>query len=193
VTEFAVRPVDADRWADLERLFGPSGAYSGCWCMWWRLPGREFGRNGNLGNRAALEAAVRGGEPVGLLAYAADGTPAGWAAVAPRTAYGRVLRSPALKPAPDDEAAVWSVPCFFTTRGRRRTGVAGVLLAAAVGYARTGGAAILEGYPVDTGRGRMPPAAELFSGTVGQFTRAGFAVHARPATGRRVIMRRAVA
>ena len=186
-----VFPVDADRWADLTELFGPSGAYSGCWCMWWRIPGREFGQNGNAGNHAALEAVVRRGEPVGLLAYADDGAPVGWAAVAPRSAYPRILRSPALKPADPDEPGVWSVPCFFIARRSRRTGVAGALLDAAVGYARGEGAAVLEGYPVDTAAGRTPTAAELYTGTVAQFARAGFMEHARAATGRRVVMRRA--
>jgi GNAT superfamily N-acetyltransferase len=189
IVTIEVRPVDADRWPDLEDLFGPSGAYSGCWCMWFRIPGRDFSRNGNAGNRAALEAVVGRGEPVGLLAYA-DGVPVGWAAVAPRSAYQRILRSPALKPADPDEAGVWSIPCFFIGREHRRAGVAGALLGAAVDYARTEGATALEGYPVDTGAGRVPPAAELFTGTVGLFTRAGFAEHAHPATGRRVVMRR---
>jgi hypothetical protein len=70
--------------------------------------------------------------------------------------------------------------------------VAGALLDAAVGYARGEGAAVLEGYPVDTAAGRMPAAAELYTGTVDLFTRAGFTEHAHPATGRRVVMRRAV-
>jgi GNAT superfamily N-acetyltransferase len=156
--------------------------------MWFRISGREFGQNGNAGNRAALAALVRAGEPVGLLAYV-DGVPAGWAAVAPRSAYHRILRSPALKPADADEAGVWSVPCFFTGRAHRRAGVAGALLDAAVGHARVAGATVLEGYPVDTAIGRVPPAAELYTGTVAQFARAGFAEHARPATGRRVVMR----
>ncbi|MEJ3743684.1 GNAT family N-acetyltransferase [Actinomycetes bacterium KLBMP 9797] len=183
-----VRPVDADRWADLEELFGPSGAYSGCWCMWFRVPSGEFSRNGNAGNRAALASLVKAGEPVGLLGYA-DGRAVGWCAVAPRPAYSRILRSPALKPEEPADAAVWSVPCFFIQRSRRRTGVAGALLAAAVAHARARGAAVLEGYPVDVGIGRPPPAAELFTGTVPLFTRAGFTLHRRPPTGRRVIMR----
>jgi hypothetical protein len=28
-----VYPVTADRWPDLEALFGPKGRYAGCWCM----------------------------------------------------------------------------------------------------------------------------------------------------------------
>jgi hypothetical protein len=187
-----VHPVGADRWADLTDLFGPSGAYSGCWCMWWRIPGGEFSRNGNAGNRAALDRLVADGEPVGLLGYRA-GRPVGWITLAPRAAYTRVLRSPALKPEPGaaDDPAVWSVPCFFTRRGERGGGVADAMLAGAVDAARAAGARQVEGYPVDTADHR-PPAAELFTGTVGQFKRAGFTVVRRPATGRRVVMRLAL-
>jgi len=186
---YEVRPVDSEHWDDLVALFGPSGAYSGCWCMWWRIPGREFSANGNAGNNAALKAAVRAG-PVGLLAYA-GGTPVGWAAIAPRHDYPRVLRSPALKPRTAEEG-VWSMPCFFIDRAHRRQGVASALLKAAPKYAKANGASTLEAYPVDTASGRMPAAAELYTGTVDLFERAGFEVHERPATGRRVVMRKRV-
>jgi GNAT superfamily N-acetyltransferase len=186
-----VREVGPDLWPDLETLFGPSGAYSGCWCMWWRVPSKEFSANGNAGNRSALEGVVRQAEPVGLLAYS-DGAPVGWMALAPREAYPRVLRSPALKPKAGPQAGVWSVTCFFIHRAHRRSGVARALLDAAAAHAKRHGASIVEGYPVDTDQGRAPAAAELFTGTVKMFTRAGFTVHERPPTGRRVIMRRSV-
>jgi GNAT superfamily N-acetyltransferase len=189
--EIEVRVVDRDRWDDLTTLFGPSGAYSGCWCMWWRVPSREFSANGNAGNRAAFRRRVDDGEPVGLLGYHGE-EPVGWCAVAPRSAYPRILRSPALKPDRPDEAVVWSVPCFFIRRDQRGAGVAGALLAAAVRYASGQGATTVEGYPVDTTAGRRLSVAELYTGTVGLFTRAGFSVHKRPPSGRRVVMRRDV-
>jgi GNAT superfamily N-acetyltransferase len=188
--QIQVRAVDRSRWDDLAALFGPSGAYSGCWCMWWRIPGREFSANGNAGNRAALRGLVDAGEPVGLLGYQGD-EPVGWCAVAPRPAYRRILRSPALKPDRPEDAGLWSVPCFFIRRDHRGGGVAGALLDAAVRYAAGEGATTVEGYPVDTA-GRRPPAAELFTGTVGLFARSGFTVQTRPASGRRVVMRRDV-
>src|SRR5579859_718697 len=87
-----IEPLTAERWDDLATLFGPNGANSGCWCMWWRVPAKEWTDNGNAGNRTGFEAVVRRGEPAGLLAYR-DGTPVGWAALAPRPAYPRLLRS----------------------------------------------------------------------------------------------------
>jgi GNAT superfamily N-acetyltransferase len=103
-----------------------------------------------------------------------------------------VLRSPALRPADPADPGVWSVPCFFVKRGHRGAGAAGALLDAAVTHARTQGASAVEGYPVDTGVGSRAPAAELYTGTVSLFTRAGFTVHRRPPTGRRIVMSRAV-
>lgn len=185
--EVEVHPVDTDRWPDLVALFGPSGAYSGCWCMWWRIPGGEFSRNGNAGNRTALEALARAGRPLGLLAYV-DGRPVGWATVAPRAAFTRILRSPALKPDEPDDDRTWSVPCFYIGRGHRGTGIATALLTAAVAHARNRKATTLEAYPVDTTK--RTPAAELFTGTLAMFTNAGFTVHKRPATGRRVVVRK---
>ena len=32
-----VHPTTADRWPDLEALFGPKGAFANCWCMAWRM------------------------------------------------------------------------------------------------------------------------------------------------------------
>jgi len=189
VGEVEVHPVDSGRWPDLVSLFGPSGAYSGCWCMWWRIPGGEFSRNGNAGNKKALERLARADQPPGLLAYV-DGAPVGWATVAPRPAYGRILRSPALKPEHPDDERTWSVPCFFTGRGHRGTGIASALLRAAETHARARKATVLEGYPVDNTE--RQPAAELFTGTLTMFTAAGFTVHKRPPTGRRVVVRKAL-
>jgi GNAT superfamily N-acetyltransferase len=182
-----ILPVTAERFADLARLFGPNGANSGCWCMWWRVPAKEWTANGNAGNRAALRHAIDAGEPVGLLAYDGE-TPVGWTAVAPRTGYPRLLRSPTLGRQPADEPGVWSVTCFYIHRNHRRAGVATALLAAAVAHARAQGATAVEGYPVDTGTGRRP-SGDLYTGTVRLFAGAGFRVHARPAKGARVVMR----
>ena len=45
-----------ERWADFEELFGERGATGGCWCMWWRLTGREFDAQKGEGNRRAWHA-----------------------------------------------------------------------------------------------------------------------------------------
>jgi GNAT superfamily N-acetyltransferase len=182
-----VKPVTAERWTDLEALFGPNGAYSGCWCMYLRLPSGEWqdgARAGGPGNRARLRTLVRRGAEPGLLAY--DGArPVGWVAVAPREEYPRVLRSPVHKPI-DDTSGVWSVSCFVVARDARGRGVARALLDGAVKFARKQGAQVVEAYPVDPGAER-PDDATMWRGTVRMFTDAGFEVVARRKPARPIV------
>ncbi len=184
-----VRPVRPDRWADLERLFGPSGAYGGCWCMFPRVTGREHAANGNAGNRAAMRAIVEAGRVPGLLGYRGD-APVGWVSVAPRPEFARVTRSPLTKP-PRDAAAdgtTFAVVCFFIARGHRRTGVGRALLKAAVAHAAAHGATAVEGYPVDAAGGRIAEAAG-WHGTLAMFEAAGFTVVERRAPARPIVRR----
>lgn len=170
-----VLPVTAERWDHLAELFGPSGAYSGCWCMWWRLKGSEFSANGNPGNQAAMYAVVARNEIPGLLAYL-DERPIGWISLGPRERFGRLERSPLFKPV--DGQPVWSIVCFFIHREFRGQGVARGLIAAAVDYARTQGAKAIEAYPVHTD-GQKKDSASLFTGTEQIFRDAGFIELAR--------------
>jgi len=193
-----IQPLDAARWPDLCALFGRNGANSGCWCMWWRMSANEWSagaraaaNEAGTGTRAAFERVVAAGGPTGLLAYR-DGTAVGWCAVAPRTDYPRLLRSPTIAPAIPDEPGVWSVTCFFVNRQHRRGGLGHLLLDAAVRYASDAGATAVEGYPVDTG-GVRGSSGDYFTGTVDQFRRAGFTLVPRPKPGKRVVMRRALA
>lgn len=169
-----VEPLTAERWDDLLALFGPSGAYGNCWCTWWRQTGAQFGAGcaeRGAGNRALLRRLTDEGRQPGLIGYR-DGRPVGWVSVAPLDEFGRILRSPTLKPErilPD----TWAIVCFFIPRAHRRSGVAGALLRAAVETARAGGATRLEAYPIDTGGGEQD-AAGLFTGTLAMFTSAGF-------------------
>ena len=49
-----VRPVTPGRWDDLVTLFGPSGAYSGCWCMFHRQTSAEYAAKAGARNRAGV-------------------------------------------------------------------------------------------------------------------------------------------
>jgi GNAT superfamily N-acetyltransferase len=175
--EVTVRPVTAKRWDDFVAFAGPSGLYSGCWCTYFRRKGSDFEdgcRNKGAGNRQFLSAFTHAGGVPGLLGYGDDGEPVGWVSVGPRDDFGRILRSPKLRPADhrgDEE--VWSIVCFYIARSARRTGVATALLEAASSYAIDQGADVVEAYPVDTAGARRP-SAELYTGTVDLFRRAGF-------------------
>jgi GNAT superfamily N-acetyltransferase len=165
-----IHPVTAERWADLEGLFGERGACGGCWCMWWRLKRSEFEGQKGQGNKEALRSIIDSGEVPGIIAYA-DGQPVGWCAIAPRERYPALERSRTLKRV--DEEPVWSVTCFFVARPFRRKGITLALLKAAVEYAKANGAQIIEGYPVEPKQASMPDAF-AYTGLVSTFRRAGF-------------------
>ncbi len=179
------RPLTPERWADLERLFGPRGACAGCWCMWFRRTRAEFKKGKGAANRRALKRLVDAGAPTGLLAYV-GGEPAGWCAVAPREDFTRLERSRVLKPV--DERPAWAVPCFFVAARFRRLGVSAALLEAAAKHAARSGATLLEGYPVEPRQRRMPDVF-AYHGVASAFRAAGFnEVARRSAT--RPLMRR---
>lgn len=186
-----IHPVTADRWDDLAAFFGPSGAFAHCWCTWWRQTSAEFSEGveqKGAPNRALMHSLVEVGTEPGLLAYR-DGQPVGWTSVAPRPQYGRILRSRRIGPEPEEAAdeRIWSVVCFWIPRQERGKGVANALLKAAVDRARGRGAMTLEAYPVDTTGGRQP-SANLFTGTLTMFQRAGFREVDRP-PGAQMVMR----
>jgi GNAT superfamily N-acetyltransferase len=166
-----VVPASAERFDDLAAILGPSRpGGQACWCLAYRIP---------TGMRADLDPAARADLvrflcsrdlAPGVLAYD-EGTPVGWAGVAPRSElYGfrRGSRVPWL-----DERPVWSVFCCRVAGGHRRQGVARALLAGAVELARAHGAPALEGYPVDN-QGVRLDATLTFVGTRSMFEKAGF-------------------
>ena len=173
-TKFDFFPATADRWTDLETLFGSRGACGGCWCMTWRLPRAEFNRNKGEANRQALRELVRRGPAPGVLAYA-DGKPVGWCAVAPREVYPALERSRILKPV--DHQPVWSISCLFVEKSYRRQGLSAQIIQAAAEFAKTQGAKIVEGYP-QVVAGDLP-AAFVWTGLEQSFLKAGFIEVAR--------------
>jgi GNAT superfamily N-acetyltransferase len=177
-------PLTADRWNDLEKLFGKHGACGGCWCMWWRLTRTQFNKQKGEANRMALKQIVANGEPPGILAYD-KGEPVAWCSVAPRETYGTLERSRTLKKI--DDKPVWSVVCFFTAKPYRNKGLTVKLLRAAIEYAKTKGGKIVEGYPVDPQSGRLPDPF-VYTGLLQSFLKAGFKEVSRSSK-TRIVMR----
>jgi GNAT superfamily N-acetyltransferase len=179
----ALQPLTPARWDDLELLFGESGAYGGCWCMWWRITRREFEANGNQGNRAALRELVNSGVVPGVLAYH-DQKPIAWCSVAPREQFGALNRSPVLKRL--DDRKVWSIVCFFVDREYRERGLAGALLLKVIEYVRKQGGDCIEAYPTAP-RGEKLPDVSSFMGVPSVFEGAGFVKVARPSKTKRIM------
>ena len=170
IREVEIRPLTVERWADFEKLFGPRGAYAGCWCMWPRLRSKDF----NATNAGLRKEAMRGladsDEPPGLVAYV-DGDVVGWVALDRRERLEHFEYSRKVK-ALDRPDGLWSIVCFVIDKEHRRQGLMSRLLEAAVDYARERGARVVEAYPVDP-RGELK-SYHGFTGIASVFERAGF-------------------
>jgi GNAT superfamily N-acetyltransferase len=173
--ELTFREVTPGRWPDFEKLFESPGAPKYCWCMVWRTTAEERRQRDPASRKAAMRKRVRGGVPVGILAYLEE-EPVAWCSIAPRETHrplGGLLEG----------ENVWSLVCFYVPHRLRRRGAMRQLLAAAVEHARLRGADILEAYPVE------PHAPSYrFMGFVPVFEEAGF-VEVGRAGYRRHVMR----
>ena len=165
VERLVFHEVDRSRWVDLERLFDSPGGPKYCWCSVWRPMPSKARRTGSQAKKAALESRVRAGVPIGILGYI-DGEPVAWCSIAPRATYRDLggVNNPV-----DEQGSVWSIVCFFVPRRFRRQGVTKRLIEAAVGYARTQGATVVEAYPVDS-----DSPSYRFMGFIPSFTSSGF-------------------
>lgn len=143
--------------------------------MWWRVTSSEFARQAGAGLEAQLKELVDDGRRPGLLGYE-HGRPVGWVSIGDRSEFGRLNRSPKLKPV--DDVPVASIVCFYVARDHRRQGIQHALLVAAIEDATEQGYAAVEGYPIDTAKADRA-AADLFTGTLDLFRAAGFTEIAR--------------
>ncbi len=167
--KITIQPATPERWDDLARLFGPTGACAGCWCMFFRMPRAEWRAGQGASNRRALRRIVRDGELPGVLAYSGDQA-IGWCAIQPRDAYPTLIdRYP-----PIDDRPVWSITCFYVHKAHRGQGVMRTLLDGALAHARRAGAGVVEAYPSDPGDRRIG-STDAYMGVRPMFEAAGFA------------------
>lgn len=169
-SEITFSPLTPARWQDFESLFGIKGAYAGCWCMFWRLPGAEFKQHSGEQNKRAMSELVHSGVEPGLLAYHGQ-QPVGWMAIGPRDHYPRLASSRVLKAV--DDQFVWSIVCFFIAKAYRRKHVTAGLIRAGLDYAQRHGAKIVEAYPIDP-KAENYPAVYAYTGWSSVFQAMGF-------------------
>lgn len=142
----------ADRWHDLERLFGPErGASGGCWCMWWRVRKAEYDRLGRDGRKRAMRQLVEDGEVPGIIGYDA-GHPVAWCAIARRESTPRFNGARVAAPASEVTAADWAITCFYIAPTHRHKRLMSTLVTAALKHARKHGARTVEGCPIEPKR-----------------------------------------
>lgn len=143
--------------------------------MVWRLKRSEFERLKGNGNRKAMKAIVDSGEVPGILSFA-QGVPVGWCSVGPRDKFSVLNRSRILKKI--DETPVWSIVCFFIDKAYRNKGVSVQLLRAAIEYVTKQGGKVIEGYPTEPKKNKMPDPF-VWTGLASAFKKAGFVEVAR--------------
>jgi len=168
-------PVTKERWMDFETLFGQRGACGGCWCMLWRLTRKEFESQKGEGNRRAMRAIVQSGKVPGILAFS-RGKPVAWCSVAPRSHFPALDRSRIFKPV--DTLPVWSISCLFVQKDYRRKGLSTQIITAAVDYVKEKRGSVVEAYPVEPKKDKMPDAF-AWTGLASAFIKAGFTECAR--------------
>ena len=179
VEELEFHPLTPERWGDLEALFGKNGACAGCWCMWWRLSGPEYHKHRGQSNKVMFEAIVKGGEEPGVLAYH-NGTPIGWCAIGPKESYARLREGRVRIFKAVDDKPVWNVTCFYVARQWRGRGLNSRLLQAAIDFAASRGATIIEAYPFDGSHSPNPTKESAsYCGLLSTFHKAGFVEVAR--------------
>jgi len=179
---FLIVPATADRWHDLAQLFGKSGAYAGCWCMFWRLPRSQFKAQKYDGNKKTLHHLVHTDKVPGLLAYEA-GQPVGWCGFGPREEYQALENSRLLKRL--DDRPVWSITCFFVAKSHRQRGVMTHLIRAVIASAREQGAGIVEAYPIEIQERVTSPGG--YMGLAAAFRQIGFVEEAQVSDTQRIM------
>lgn len=168
-------PVTKERWKDFEQLFGEKGACAGCWCMYWRTSQKILDKQKGAGNKNAIKKIIFDEKIPGILAYD-NSEPVGWCAIAPREEFVRLENSRILKPV--DNKRVWSVTCFFINRKYRNKGMSVDLLNASKKFVKARGGRIIEGYPIEPRKNKMPDAF-AWVGLSGAFLKSGFKEIAR--------------
>ena len=162
--------VTKQNWKDFEKLFGERGACGGCWCMYWRLKRKDFEAKKGTGNKRAMKKLIDSGVIPGILAFN-NSEPVGWCSVAPRDDFLVLENSRILKRI--DDKPVWSVACLFIKKNYRNRGLSVQLLRAAKKYVKEQGGRILEGYPIEPKKDKMPDAF-AWTGLASAFLKAGF-------------------
>jgi GNAT superfamily N-acetyltransferase len=159
-------------WKEFETLMGEKGGCGNCWCMYFRLPFKDFQANKPDGNKKLMKQLVNKGMPLGLIA-SINNEPVGWIALAPREDYMRMENSRSFKRI--DDKPVWSITCFFIKKGFRHVGLSSELIKGAVDFAKKKKIKTLEAYPAIPYAEKVPHHF-LWVGVLSTFIKNGFSI-----------------
>lgn len=192
MTQITIKPASAETWDDLEQLFGKSGAYWGCWCMFWRISNKEFNSTNSAGHRIGLKMLFeeKTAYTPGLIAYK-NKIPVGWIGFGPRNILVKLQKSRVIPKV--DEKIPFSIICFFINKNHRNTGVGSSLILASIEFARNNNHKIIESYPVNILKGEKVKETNAYMGISPLFEKFGFSkvlnTQAKAGGRSRVIMR----
>ena len=170
ILEFA--PLTSANWKQYEILMGEKGGCGNCWCMYFRLPYKEFQGNKPDGNKKLMRQLVNKGKPQGLIA-STNKEPIGWIAMAPREDYMKLENARVFKRI--DDKPVWSITCFFLKKQFRHMGLSQQLIKGAVDFAKRKKIKTLEAYPAIPYDEKVPHAF-LWVGVLSSFIKNGFKI-----------------
>jgi ribosomal protein S18 acetylase RimI-like enzyme len=172
-----IRPLTPARVDDVKTITASTFG-SQCWDLWWRYTDEQKKAVGIVGGskeqnvqrrRDIVQKLARRKHAPVLVAYA-NGEPAGFVSLGPRSDYDQLRAGKTTQPV--DDVPAWVIPCMTVRKTYRGRGIALVLLRAAIAYASQHGAEAIEGYPRPDER-RFSDGA-VFMGTEELFRRAGF-------------------
>src|SRR6478736_5443713 len=146
-----IAPATSDRFDDAQHALSGGGDGASCQCAWWTLTNAQWQASSREQRETLLEDELAMAPPPALIAYV-DGEAAGWIRVGPRTRQvrlGRTREFTANSAEPWDDESVWAVTCFVVRREHRGEGLNGRLLEAAIAFAQSHGARVIEAYPTE--------------------------------------------
>ena len=138
--------------------------------MYWRKKRSEWAGYPKENSEDFRRIVESGAEP-GILAYI-RGRAVAWCAIAPRSEYPALERSPTLKSI--DDEPVWSITCFVVSKASRRTGMTTALAREAIHYTREKGADVIEAYPIIQTERKYRKMGEAYLGFSTTFEKLGF-------------------
>lgn len=156
-------------WSKLEKLFGKSGAFWGCWCMYWRKSPKKF--DSMKVSERKIELKITGKQyNTGLIAFL-EHEPVGWMGIGPKSELERLMKSRVIKSI--DDQPVVSIVCFFVHKKYRGIGASTALVREIVKIADDRGE-VLESYPIDLKKGETVDVNGAYVGTRILFEKFGF-------------------